>query len=162
MRMRRVVAMAAAVVMVTGCATAKPAGPAMLRATAVARAEPTADAPIAAVAAGMTELGYRLEQGETGNWVASPASIAYAFALARAGAGGDTAAELDRAFGFPAAGLADAFNAIGRQVATADTPPPPPTKPRKEGEVRPTVVSLGDAIFPQTGYPIGDDFLRTL
>jgi serpin B len=166
MRMWGTVAAGLAVVLMSAaCGSsgqAAPAGPAALRAAGVVRAMPGADAPVAAVAAGITGLGYRLGQGETGNWVVSPASISFAFAMARAGAGGDTAAELDRAFGFPAAGLGDAFNAITRQLVTADIPPPVPTKPRQPGEVRPTVVCLGDALFPQSGYPIGDAFLHTL
>jgi serpin B len=139
-----------------------PAGPEPLRAANVARIQPAADAPVSIVAAGITNLGYRLGAGHTGNWVVSPASIAYAFAMVRAGANGPTATEIDQAFGFPTAGLGDAFNAITRQVTTVDTPPAPSTKKRKPGEIRPTVMTMSNALFPQSGYPIEDGFLRTL
>jgi serpin B len=94
--------------------------------------------------------------------VISPLSIAYAFAMARAGAGGQTAAQLDQVFGFPATGVHDAFNAITRQVVTADVPPAKARGTRKDSTPRPPVVCLGNALFPQRGQPIGQQFLHTL
>jgi serpin B len=136
--------------------------PTMLRAQNVARVAPSPQAPVAAAAAGIAQLGQRLGQTGTGNWVVSPASIAYAFAMVRIGARGATADEIDKAFGFPASGRDDAFNAITRAVVTADVPPPVDRNPRKDGEVRPTVMCLGNALFPATGFQVGTDFLRTL
>jgi serpin B len=43
-------------------------------------------------------------------------SVADAFAMARAGAHGETARQLDRVFGFPATGTDEAFNAITRPL----------------------------------------------
>jgi serpin B len=134
----------------------------MLRAENVSRVGPSADAPVSTVAAGMSQLGYRLGQSATGNWILSPASIAYAFAMVRVGARGATADEIDKAFGFPASGRDDAFNAITRAIVTADVPPPPDPGPRKDFTPRPAVVCLGDALFPASGYQVGPDFLRTL
>jgi serpin B len=143
------------------------AAPALLRARDVARVTPAQDAPVAAVVAGVSGFGYALgglvvRPGD--NLVLSPLSIAYAFAMARAGAGGQTAAEFDKAFGFPATGVHDAFNAISRSVATADVPPARSATPsRRPGEpAPPPVVCLGDALFPQAGFDIGPDFLATL
>lgn len=82
--------------------------------------------------------------------------------MVRVGARGATADEIDKAFGFPASGRDDAFNAITRAVVTADIPPAPDRRPRKIGEVRPTVMCLGNAMFPASGFPIGADFLHTL
>jgi serpin B len=166
MRWAGLVAAALATVMVAACGGKAPATdpdfPAVLRAANVARVMPSGTAPVSTVAAGMAQLGLRLGQPGTGNWVLSPASIAYAFAMVRGGARGATADEIDKAFGFPSSGLADAFNAITRAVVTTDVPPPPDRNPRKQGEVRPTVMCVSDAVFPAAGYPIGADFLRTL
>jgi Serpin (serine protease inhibitor) len=145
-----------------GCGSGTQAPPAMLRAENVSRVLPTADAPVSTVAAGMSQLGYGLGKSATGNWIISPASIAYAFAMVRVGARGATADEIDKAFGFPASGRDDAFNAITRAIVTADVPPPPDRSPRTDWTPRPAVVCLGDALFPASDYQIGPDFLRTL
>jgi serpin B len=134
-----------------------------LTAAHVTREQPPAGAPVAEVARAITGLGYRLETsafpaGE--NSVLSPLSIAYAFAMARAGAGGQTATQIDQVFGFPATGLHGAFNAITRQVVTADVPPK--ANPRKDPTPVPPVVCVGNALFPQHGLPIGQPFLTTL
>lgn len=126
----------------------------------VARQQPAAGAPVGAVALAVAGLGYRLEGAAEGNSVVSPLSVAYAFAMARAGAGGDTAAQLDQVFGFPADGLPDAFNAITRQVVTDDVPPV--AKARKDHTPRPAVVSVGNGLFLQRGQPVGQEFLHTL
>jgi serine protease inhibitor len=131
----------------------------------VSRQRPAGNAPVATVAEAITGLGYRLESSAfpTGhNSVVSPLSIAYAFAMARAGAGGETAAQLDQVLGFPSTGLPDAFNAITQQVVTADIPPSRPPGPRKDGSPQPTVVCVGNGLFPQHGQPIGEQFLHTL
>lgn len=64
------------------------------------------------------------------NWVASPLSIALAFAMARVGALGATAAALDKVFGYPTSGRDDAFNAIIRSTETVSVPPPASAKQR--------------------------------
>jgi serine protease inhibitor len=131
----------------------------------VSRQAPAADAPVRDAAEAITALGYRVDTSAFpagGNSVVSPLSIAYAFAMARAGAGGETAAQLDRVLGFPASGLHDAFNAITRQVVTADQPPATPPEPRPDEPPQPPVVCVGNALFPQRGLPVGQPFLRTL
>src|SRR3954452_16203872 len=78
----------------------------MLTAMGVARTAPDPSAPVAPVAAAVTGLGYRMRAlAGPGNWVASPLSVAYAFAMLRAGAGPSTAEALERTFQFPATGL---------------------------------------------------------
>ena len=156
------VAAVAVVAAVAGCGGKDAAAPTILRAENVVRVAPSAEAPVAAVAAGISQLGYRLSQNGEGNWIISPASIAYAFAMVRVGARGATADEIDKAFGFPASGRDDAFNAITRAVVTTDVPPAPDRGKRKPGEVRPTVMCLGNALFPESGFPVGADFLHTL
>ncbi len=95
--------------------------------------------------------------------MASPLSLAVAFAMVRAGAAGTTASELDTVFGFPTSGRDAAFNAITRRLATADVPPAPNRKAREANQKpQPPVVSVGNALFPQKGLAIGAPFLRTL
>ena len=152
----------------TGCATRDTSLPSLptLDAAGVARQMPAADAPVAAVASGMTALGWQLARAgssASANWVASPLSIAYAFAMARAGANGETAAEIDRVFGFPPAGVHEAFNAVTRQVVTTTGPPPPRSAATpKDDQPRPPVVCVGNGLFTGRGFPIGEQFLGTL
>jgi len=149
----------------TGCASR---GQGMTqRAEGVSRVAPAPDAPVEDLARSITTLGYALSgvSAEPGdNWVVSPTSIAMAFAMARAGAAGETAAQIDQVFGFPEQGLHDAFNSINRQVVTAAVPPA-----RRSNETRqadrpplPPVVCVGNALFPQAGLAVGDRFLRIL
>jgi serpin B len=126
-------------------------------ATGVERVDPAPGAPLDALSAGITAFGYQLSQvtaAPSNNWVASPLSVGYAFAMARAGARGTTAAEIDRAFGFPPAGTDDAFNAATRQLANA--------RPEGPGTGRPPVLLVGNALFTAEGLPVGKPFLSTL
>src|SRR5882757_3054412 len=85
----------------------------MLTAADVARVESSAEAPIGPAVAGMTDAAYRLLRTDANaavNWIGSPLSLACAFAMARVGARGSTAEQLDEFFGFPARGRDDAFN----------------------------------------------------
>jgi serine protease inhibitor len=121
-----------------------------LGADGVDRADPSPTAPTGPVTRGLVDFGAQLDKltaDPSKNWVASPLSIAYAFSMARAGASGETAAEIDRAFGFPATGRDEAFNAVTRQVVPTD---------------RRATVLIGNALFTQQGYPVGKPFLSTL
>lgn len=121
-----------------------------LAADGVDRAVPSPTAPTDLVTRGIADFGARLDQltaDHSNNWVASPLSIAYAFSMARAGAGGETAAEIDHAFGFPATGRDDAFNAVTRQVVPTD---------------RRATVLIGNALFTRQSLPVGKPFLNTL
>jgi serpin B len=121
-----------------------------LNAEGVERATPGPDTPTGFVTTGLRDFGYhlnRLTADPSQNWVVSPLSIAYAFSMARAGAGGETAAEIDRVFGFPPTGRDEAFNAVTRQVVPTD---------------RRATVLIGNALFAQQGLPIGKPFLGTL
>ena len=141
-------------------------GPPLLVAKGVKRVEPGPDAPVAQAVDALADFGHRLcmASAEAGqNWITSPLSIAVAFAMARAGAGGTTASQLDTLFGYPGRGRDEAFNALTRQLATTDVPPVPDRKPRTGNRKSlPPVVSIGNALFPQKGFPIGEPFLRTL
>src|SRR5262245_27036550 len=144
-----------------GCGGVAP--PALLAAD-VPREPPPPDAPVDAATDGIVAFGYALAKatGTTGNWLASPLSIATAFAMARVGARGTTAGQLDEVFGFPAVGRDGAFNAIMRALVTTDVPPKPGGKRTVRDTARPPVVSIGDALFTAKDLVIGQDFLRTL
>jgi serpin B len=140
--------------------------PDLLMADGVTRLAPPADAPVAAATAGMTAFAYALCRASakaSQNWVASPVSIATAFAMARVGARGSTASQLDKVFGYPSTGRDEAFNAITRALVTTDVPAKPsgPT-PKPTDPPRPPVVSIGNALFTSEHLAIGADFLRTL
>jgi serpin B len=155
---------AAATLPLVGCG--KDDVPALLTAKGVQRVVPPPTAPVDQAVAGLTAFGHELlvasYQPNT-NWVASPLSVAVAFAMARVGAGGSTASELDATFGFPASGRDEAFNAITRELVTADVPPKPDTKPRDpRDKPKPPVMTLGNALFLQKSFPVGQEFLRTL
>ncbi len=145
------------------CGRSGPAGQ-LLRAE-VPRAEPPADSPVAECCSGMLTLAQRMvpvsaDAGQ--NWVASPVSIACAFAMARAGASGSTATQIDQIFGFPQHGRDDGFNAITRELATTDGPPGE-LAGWSPGTATPgPVVSLGNALFTAEGLKVGDAFLRVL
>jgi serpin B len=115
---------------------------------------------------GLTAFGHRVIEAAAkpgANFVASPLSLAVAFAMLRAGAAGTTASELDSVFGFPASGRDAAFNSITRQLVTTEVPPVPDRQPRQAAQKpKPPVVSIGNALFPQKGFEVGAEFLRTL
>jgi serine protease inhibitor len=141
---------ACTIVAVTATGSARADDVTTVRADGVARATPSPDAPVDALTAGITDFGYglsRLTAEPATNWVASPLSIGYAFSMARAGAVGDTAAELDHAFGFPPVGRDEAFNAATARVLPTDG--------------RATVL-VGNALFTPAGEPIDSAYLHTL
>jgi serpin B len=153
---------AAAATQLAACAGRKPDVPGLLTAD-VPRSTPGTSAPVPAAIAGMTSLANHMirSNATTTNYVISPLSLACAFAMARVGAGGTTAAQLDRVFGFPATGRDEAFNAITRDLAT--TAVPPTSDGWKHGQPPPEpVVAIGDALFTSQGLPLGAAFLRTL
>jgi serpin B len=99
-------------------------------ANGVQRAASATNAPVGELAPGITEFGYRLSRQTalpSKNWVASPLSIAYAFAMARAGASGETAAEIDRVFGFPPSGTDETFNAATSEIVIGHGESPQPS-----------------------------------
>jgi serine protease inhibitor len=119
------------------------------------RSQPSPDAPVDEVVAGMRDFALELAaQGETGeNLVFSPASIAVAFAMAEAGAGDETAAQIGEVFGFPdQPAVHEALNALTNAVDEANGT-------FDDSEV---VVELANAVWSQQGVEIGSDFLDTL
>jgi serine protease inhibitor len=126
-------------------------------------------APVEETVRGMTAFGYDLYKASADpaeNTVLSPMSIAYAFGMARAGARGATADQLDRVFGFPAEGPHAALNVLSQKIATVDGPPPPSTRgtarDHNDGVPAPPLVAIANALFVQDGFQVKRPFLHTL
>lgn len=140
--------------------------PQVVQAADVERERPASGARIEPTAAGMTAFGHDLiASTDDENVIVSPASIAYAFGMARAGAGGDTAAQIDQVLGFPSEGLHEALNAITYDTVTVDGPPPKSAsgETRKQGDPpKPPVVTVANGLFAKADFEFQEDFLRTL
>lgn len=142
-------------------------------AASVERAEPEG-ADVDALVDGMTRFGvdmYRevLPTGEAGgtNVVLSPASIAIAFGMARAGARGTTADQIDEVLHFPAdpAITHASFNALDRalaKAAPAELAAEEPDASRPTGETSPPALAIANGVFPDVGFAIKEDYLATL
>jgi serpin B len=142
-------------------------GSRLLVAHGVARETPT-QVPVRETVAGMAAFGYELYKASAdpaANTVLSPMSIAYAFGMARAGARGVTADQLDRVFGFPAKGPHAALNVLSQKLATIDGPPPSSggtAGKDKAGAPTPPLVAIANALFIQNGFQVKKPFLHTL
>ncbi len=123
---------------------------------------------LTALLAGLTRFGhdlYTVAAAPTKNTVISPLSIGFAFGMARAGAAGQTASQLDQVFGFPASGPHAAFNDLDRRIVTAGSPPPrssPGATRAPDVRPAPPVVAIANGLFVLDGLPVRDGFLRTL
>ncbi len=139
----------------------------MLVAQGVAREVPQ-DAPVEQTVNGLTKFGhdlYKVAAVPAKNTVISPLSIGYAFGMARAGAAGQTAVQLDQVFGFAASGPHAAFNDLDRQIGTVSVPPPrssPGATRSPDAPPAPPVVAIANGLFVQDGLPVKDGFLQTL
>ena len=158
-------------VLVAACGTGDPGSvpgeASVLRAAGVDREPPPVNAPVDATVQGMTAFGYDLYRSTAepaSNTVISPLSIACAFAMARVGAGGETADQIDALLRYPPDGVHAAFNAITRELVTESGPPPrtSPAAARTPGESAPPVLSMTNGLFVQEGERLQDEFLRIL
>ncbi|MFE4835004.1 serpin family protein [Arthrobacter sp. NPDC056691] len=97
--------------------------------------------------------------GSGGNVVSSPGSVLVALAMLRAGATGETAAEMDAVMGLPENGRDEAMNALLASLAKFDGDPgavdedKPPRHP---------VLHTANGLFVDDGVPTGEAFLSTL
>ena len=139
----------------------------LVAAEGVERVVPPAGTDVAPTVDGMTSFGHDLMgvAASDENFVMSPLSLAYAFGMARAGARGGTAGQIDKVLGFADGQPHPALNALTRALATADHAPPRPAKgaTRKEGDQpQPPVVALANGLFAQQDFDIRAAYLRTL
>lgn len=97
--------------------------------------------------------------GSKGNVVSSPGSLLIALAMLRAGASGETAAEMDSVLMLPAEHRDEAMNALLSSLGKFDGDPGsvdednPPRKP---------VMHAANGLFVDKGVPTGKPFLDTL
>lgn len=143
-----------------------PAAPAAELAVHVERAVP-ADAPLKATTDGLVAFGYALHDRiakPSENTVISPLSIGLAFGMARAGAKGETAAQIDEVLHFPPR-IHDALNALEQGIVSGEAPPPLPepdaTRDATEGP-QPPVVTIANGLFAQEGVTVKRPFLEIL
>lgn len=161
-RLARIVALGT-VAAVTACSSPAPT---LLKADGVTRVSVhTADyaAHLEAFNLSALKLGSVLLEdggdGGNGNVVSSPGSLLIALAMLRAGASGETAAEMDAVLGLPAAGRDEAMNALLASLETYDGDPGsvdeanPPRRP---------LVHAANGLFVDKGVPTGPGYLETL
>lgn len=155
----------AASLLATAAGCGREAGDPAARAADVPRAQPPVDTPIEQTLAGMAELGYALTHlvadADT-NVVVSPLSIAYAFAMVRGGARGETAAQLDEVFGFPADGLHKSFNELTQDLVTTGEPPPvtdPESERDPDDPPNPPIVAIANQLFPGVGLTLREAYV---
>lgn len=109
---------------------------------------------------GITAFGHALVHAvstPSTNVVVSPLSVAYAFAMARAGARGQTGAELDATFGFPGAATHSALDALTRPLGATGEPP----ADRHDERAAP-VLAIANGLFAAADADVRPDYLATL
>ena len=104
------------------------------------------DAPAASWVGGVNAAGWGFHRHLVGNAVSSPISIGVAFSLSRAGASPDSAAALDKIFGFPEEGTHRAANAVDLSLAKAS--------------VEPTILEVANRLFPDHQFSPRREFLN--
>ena len=111
----------------------------------VERAPADSQAPVGEWVGGVNAAGWGFHRQLEGNAVSSPVSIGIAFSLALAGASADSAAALDRIFGFPRVGVHSAANTVDLTLAEAST--------------ESTVLEIANRLFPDNGFSPLPEFL---
>lgn len=132
----------------------------------VQRAVP-ADASVEETVDGLTAFGHELHQRiaePSVNTVVSPLSIALAFGMARAGALGDTADEIDQVLHFTPE-VHEALNALEQGIVPGDGPPPlpePGAERDPDAPPQPPVVAVANGLFLQRDVEVKTPFLEIL
>jgi serpin B len=124
----------------------------------LARVNAPGDAPVDQVVAGLRDVAVRLAAGADAgdDVVVSPASIAVTFAMAEAGAGDATAADIAEVFGFPdQPAVHEAMNALTAQLDAAN-------HEGNDSGSEGVTLELANAVWGQSGVELGAPFLDTL
>lgn len=98
-------------------------------------------------------------EGGNGNVISSPGSLLIALAMLRAGASGDTAAELDRVLGLPAEGRDEGMNALLESLEKFDGDP---GSVDEANPPRTPVMHVANGLFIDKNVPTGPEYLKTL
>jgi serpin B len=148
----------------TGPAASPASGPGALLASDVARQSPAvAAADLTAAAGEDPALGAALlaflGEGSDANLAVSPLSIRLALAMASAGAGGETAAQMAEVLGYDLPGdrLHAAFNALDLTIEGHSG-----TFLGDRDQERHLEISISNALWGQAGFPVEPAFLDTL
>ena len=125
------------------------------RSEAPAAPDPRAVELASTLAAGQNAFAidlYGRLKDQPGNLLFSPYSIQTALAMARAGARGETAMQMDRVLRLPKDATPESWKAL---VATVRTAPPVPnwTRAGRQADVPAYSISVANALFGQKGYP---------
>jgi len=94
-----------------------------------------------------------------GNTVSSPGGLLIALAMLRAGASGESAAQLDEVLGWPRAGRDEATNGLLASLAKFDGDP---GSVDEENPPRQPVLHSANGLFVDHGIPTGPEYLTTL
>ena len=164
-RLQRMMALGA-VLAVAGCAAPAPSPPELLTADGIERASverAAYAAELRSFRASSFALGEALltdgGDGSNGNVVSSPGSLLIALAMLRAGASGETAAELDSVLRFPAEKRDEAMNSVLRSLEKFDGDP---GSVDEENPPRKPVMHAANGLFVDKDVPTGESFLDTL
>jgi serpin B len=98
-------------------------------------------------------------EGGNGNVISSPGSLLIALSMLRAGASGETAAELDRVLGLPEEGRDEGMNALLQSLQKFDGDP---GSVDEENPPRTPVMHVANGLFVDKNVPTGPDYLKTL
>jgi len=173
--MRRIASLIAATLLL-GCSATAPGGtrpesqgaaaPAAELVADVGRADP-GDASAEDTVEGLMAFGHELHASivePSVNTVVSPFSIALAFGMARAGARGDTATQIDDALHFEP-DVHEALNVLEQGLVSREGPPPlpdPEATRSPNAATQPPVVAVANGLFVQEGVEIEQPFLEIL
>lgn len=98
-------------------------------------------------------------EGSNGNVISSPGSLLIALGMLRAGASGETAAELDQVLGLPADGRDEGMNALLEWLQKFDGDP---GSVDEANPPRTPVMHVANGLFVDKDVPTGPDYLKTL
>lgn len=98
-------------------------------------------------------------EGGNGNVISSPGSLLIALSMLRAGASGETAAELDRVLGLPEEGRDEGMNALLQSLQKFDGDP---GSVDEDNPPRTPVMHVANGLFVDKNVPTGPDYLKTL
>ncbi|MGX9902299.1 serpin family protein [Arthrobacter sp. SA17] len=98
-------------------------------------------------------------EGGNGNVISSPGSLLIALSMLRAGASGETAAELDRVLGLPEEGRDEGMNALLQSLQKFDGDP---GSVNEDDPPRTPVMHVANGLFVDKSVPTGPDYLKAL
>lgn len=150
--------MVAAIALMAGCGGDAARAEVVQSSAARLGADPSAADPVAhSLDRFGGELLTKIASTSSGNLILSPYSVAVALAMTRAGAAGETRAQLDRALHFEGIDVDTGFNALERALSTRSAVFEGP-----DGEELEVKLATANALWPQKDYSFTAAFLDLL